>query len=120
MKLWWLGLTSVVVALACGSSNTGFAPDAGDGGTIGFGDAAVNDACKAANDAHASIGCDYYAVHMDGAWSSNNGCFVAFIANTSPQVARVRATFQGVDVDLTQHSALPHGAGKKLALDPFD
>jgi hypothetical protein len=121
MKLSWLGVAFVVglAGLACGSSS-GFAPpDAGDGG-IGFGDGATSDACKAADDAHASVGCDYYAIHMDGGWSSDNGCFVAFIANTSQQMTRVKATFQGIDVDLTQHSALPHGAGKKLSLDAFD
>ena len=106
--------------LACGSSSNNFGNgDAGEGG-LTFGDGATNDACQAARDAHSSIGCDYYAIHMDGAWSSSNGCFVTFIANTSSEVAHVRASFQGIDVDLTQHAALPHGAGKSLTLDAFD
>ncbi|HEY2366625.1 MAG TPA: hypothetical protein VGH87_09575, partial [Polyangiaceae bacterium] len=119
MKLWWFGLVSLV-GIACGS-NSGFVPDAGGDGGIGFGDGAgTSSACQAANDAHASIGCDYYAIHMDGGWSSDNGCFVAFLANTSNNVVRVKATFQGLDIDLTQHAVLPHGTGKKLTLDPFD
>jgi len=119
MKLWWIGLVACIVGLACGSSSGFTTPDAGEAG-VGFGDGAASDACKAADDAHASVGCDYYAIHMDGAWSSDNGCFVAFLANTSQQVVRVKTTFQGIDVDLTQHSALPHGSGKKLSLDAFD
>jgi hypothetical protein len=119
MKSFFVAACVALAFSACGSGS-GFAPpDAGEAG-IGFGDGAASDACRAANDAHASIGCDYYAIHMDGDWTSNNGCFVAFVANTSQQMTRVKTTFQGIDVDLTQHAVLPHGAGKKLTLDPFD
>jgi hypothetical protein len=122
MKISLRALAAIVIVglvLACGSSGNFGTPDGGDAG-IGFGDGAVSDACRAADDAHSSVGCDYYAIHMDGAWSSNNGCFVAFVANTSSAMARVHASFQGIDVDLSQHAALPHGAGKSLTLDPFD
>src|SRR5512141_2720824 len=37
-------------------------------------------ACTAAEANHRSIGCDYYAVHMDSL--QPNYCFAAFVANT--------------------------------------
>lgn len=113
-------LTVACVALACGGGSNGFQDGGAQDGGPGFGDGPVSDECSAAEAAHSSIGCDYYAVHMDGAWSADNGCFVAFLANTSDIIARVQTTFQGIDVDLSQHAALPHGAGKNLTLDPFD
>ena len=122
MKISLVALSSfaVIAALACGGGN-GFqnGGDAGDAGP-GFGDGPQSSECSDAEAAHSSIGCDYYAVHMDGAWSADNGCFVAFLANTSDIIARVQASFQGIDVDLSQHAAIPHGAGKNLSLDPFD
>ena len=122
MKISWPALAAVVlVAVACGTGKTGFSGgDAGDAGGPGFGDGGASDACAAAEQSSSSVGCDYYAIHMDGGWSADNGCFVAFLANTSPATARVRVSFQDIDVDLSAHAALPHGAGKSLTLDPFD
>jgi hypothetical protein len=116
-------LVVVALLIACGSSPNGFGSDAGgsDGGGSPFGDgAAMSDECVAAEQAGASIGCEYFAVEMDGAWAADNGCFVSFLANTSTSLAQVTASFQGVDVDLSAHAAIPHGAGTTLTLDPFD
>jgi len=106
---------------ACGSNSNGFADSGAQDASSPFGNSdAMSDECEAAEQANSSVGCDYYAIHMDGAWSADNGCFVAFLANTSDIVARVQTSFQGLPVDLSQHAVLPHGAGKNLTLDPFD
>jgi IgGFc binding protein len=110
-------LASVV---SCGSQSNGFADAGTDGGGSPFGDASSSSACAAAQQSSASIGCEYYAVDMDGSYSADNGCFVTFLANTSTSLALVQASFQGISVDLSMHAAIPHGAGKTLTLDPFD
>jgi hypothetical protein len=110
----------MLVVLACGSPSR-FGNDAGpDDGGSPWGDGAASAACQTAQDAHSSIGCEYYAIHMDGGWSADNGCFVSFLANTSTSLALVKASFQGIDVDLAAHARIPHGAGKSLSLDPFN
>lgn len=119
-----IGLAVAVVVGSlngCGSpSNFGSGDAAADGGGLGFGDGATSGACADADANHASVGCDYYAIHMDGGWSADNGCFVSFLANTSSSIARVKVSFQGIDIALADHARIPHGAGKKLSLDPFD
>ncbi len=67
-----------------------------------------------------SVGCEYYAVHMDGHFGANNGCFVSFLANTSQQSVHVQATFAGGAVDLTGHAAIPRGNGKNLTYEDLD
>jgi len=124
MKLSAFVLSGIVIAaLACGSgSQNRFDGDGGDdaGSIFGNNGDAASDACSAAAQESSSVGCDYYAIDMDGGWAADNGCFVAFLANTSQATARVKASFQGIDVDLSAHAAIPHGAGKSLTLDPFD
>ncbi len=112
----------VVLLIACGSSPNGFGGDASsDGGGSPFGDGATtSDECAAAEQAGASVGCEYYAVEMDGGWAADNGCFVSFLANTSTSLAQVTASFQGINVDLSAHAVIPHGAGATLTLDPFN
>ena len=75
--------------------------------------------CQAAIDARSSVGCDYWAVHMDGAFAAQNGCFAVFLANTSDAPARVEATFGGMTVDLAEHARLPRGSGRALAYEPL-
>ena len=67
-----------------------------------------------------SVGCDYYAIHMDGGFAANNGCFVAFLANTSPATTHLKASFAGMAVDLAAHARIPRGSGRSLTYDAFD
>ena len=108
----------VLAALACASPQDRFT-DGGDAGSP-WADGSTSAECLSAQQSSASIGCEYYAVDLDGGWSADNGCFVTFLANTSTYPAQVRASFQGLDVDLAAHARVPHGAGKTLSLDPFD
>lgn len=117
-------LSTVVVAMAFGCARSGSSDVSGDGGAPdpnGFRDGATSSTlCQAAVDAHSSVGCDYYAVHMDGNFAANNGCFAVFLANTSGVPARVSATFAGVSVDLAAHVKIPRGSGKALTYEDYD
>ena len=55
------------------------------------------DACADARAKNSSIGCEYYAVRMDSS-SFADGCFVAFVANTSRGVTHVHADLGGVPI----------------------
>lgn len=67
-----------------------------------------------------SVGCDYYAVDMDGMFAADNGCFVAFIANTSALPTGLKVTFGDKEIALGQYAKIPKGAGKSLTYGPFD
>jgi hypothetical protein len=96
-----------------GSSDAGGLPSLIDD------DAAIHQ-CQGA-DPSSSLGCEYYAVHMDGSFDADNGCFVVYVANASPDThAHVEATFDGISLDLSQFAKVPRGAGKTLAYDDFD
>jgi hypothetical protein len=116
-----LAATLFAVVLACGTpDHFGGGPSPDGGSSSPFGDAATADECTAAQQSGSAIGCEYYAIHMDGIASSDNGCFVAFLANKSSSLARVTASFAGESIDLSAHAALPQGAGHTLTLAPFD
>ena len=76
--------------------------------------------CTMADQNSSSVGCDYYAIHMDGGFAANNGCFVAFLANTSSATTHVKASFAGMAVDLAEHARIPSGSGRTLTYDAFD
>src|SRR5262249_3388721 len=100
--------------MSCGKKgDSGFAGDAPDGGLVGFdqGDGAGIHPCDAAQQTSTSVGCEYYAIHMDGAFDADNGCFVAFVANTFSASAHLVVTFAGADLDLSQFAKLPRGSG---------
>src|ERR1700733_497507 len=50
---------------------------------------ACTDSCDAATENHESVGCDYYAIDMDGTWGTDGGCYTVFVANTSRAPAHV-------------------------------
>jgi hypothetical protein len=119
--------TIVVLALAfvggaCGTHPAGqFVAPASDAAASAFGsDSGDSDPCLEASQAHSSVGCEYYAIHMDGAFDADNGCFVAFLANTSAAAAHLDVSFAGAPIDLGSFARLPHGAGLSLKYDPFD
>lgn len=113
-------ILAVCALCACASGRD--VGDASAGG--GPGDLRQNDpnaaACMAAVQQSSSVGCEYYAVHMDGGFGADNGCFVVFLANTSPRPAHVKVSFAGVDVDLAGHATIPRGNGKHITYEDVD
>ena len=140
-----IGATLLLVA-ACGAdgraaSTDDSGPDAASDATPAFGDSAPPpaacdaacsstevclhgacvDACDAANEEKSSVGCDYFAVHMDIENSTlNDNCFATMVANTSPTPAKLNVSFQGQSIDLAKSARIPQGAGKSLTYAPFD
>jgi hypothetical protein len=77
------------------------------------------DACTAAKANKSSVGCEYYAVSTDGDQGADDGCFVAFIANTSPNPAHLSVTFHGQAIDLAKFAKIPQGSGQSLTYGPY-
>jgi hypothetical protein len=78
-------------------------------------------ACQAADMNHESVGCDYYAVDMDGAnGPPNNGCFAVFVANTSRDPVHMTVDWNGQSIDLAQFAKLPQGTGNALTYGAYD
>ncbi len=78
------------------------------------------DGCDAATLNHASVGCDYYAVDMDGTWGTDGGCYTVFVANTSRSAAHVSVTWSGQSIDMSQFAKLPVGVGQSLTYAAYD
>src|SRR5262245_41010171 len=69
-------------------------------------------ACEAADNNHASVGCDYYAVDMDGASGPpQDGCFTVFVANTSRARMHMNISWNGSYIDLAHYAKIPQGQG---------
>src|SRR5215470_8216188 len=110
---------------ACTADNTGVmncdgsitqCPD-GMGCSMG----ACETACQAAEDNHASVGCDYYAVDMDAASGPpQQACYTVFVANTSNAVTHIDVEFNGTSINLAQFAKLPVGSGKSLTYGAYD
>ncbi len=84
-------------------------------------DGACMPACEAADAEHSSIGCDYYAVDMDGAEGPpRGGCYTMFVANTSRAPAHLTIMWDGVQMDLSKFAKIPQGSGQSLTYGPFD
>lgn len=77
-------------------------------------------ACDAAKQNKSSIGCEYYATMLDGYSGAEDGCFVAFVANTFAQPAHLTVTLDGTPVDLATHAKIPQGSGQSLSYGPYD
>jgi hypothetical protein len=77
--------------------------------------------CAAAENNHASVGCDYYAVDMDAASGPpQDACFTVFVANTSRGQAHIDVDWAGQGVNLAQFAKLPQGTGTSLTYGPYD
>ena len=116
-----VGTVLVVAALACGRSHDGFteATDAGPGVPSFVDDDAAIHQCS--GQGSSSLGCEYLAVHMDGTFDADNGCFVVFLANSSPTYpAHVDAQFDGTPIDLSRFAKTPRGTGRSLTYATFD
>jgi len=77
-------------------------------------------ACEEAAKLKTSVACDYYAVALDAKWAADNGCFVAFVANTSNEPARINVTFGGASIDLGQYAKIPEGSGKAISYTDYE
>lgn len=106
-----------------GCSNDGTAIEDCDGGRTACGDLEVCseakcvNACDAARTKRSSVGCEYYAVRMD---AYADGCFVAFIANTSPGTTHIHADLGGSPIDLSRYAATTTGSGSNTTYVDFD
>jgi hypothetical protein len=78
-------------------------------------------ACEAADANHASVGCDYYAVDMDGASGPpQDGCFAVFIANTSRGRMHMNISWSGGFIDLSRFAKIPQGQGQSLTYGAYN
>jgi hypothetical protein len=113
---------ALVSSVSCGrSKHDNFAGD-GDGGAPGidFSEAGSVYACQQASQTKSSVGCEYYAIHMDGTFSSNNGCFVSFISNTFDAPVHIDVAFDGRPLDVSTFVKIPRGGGRNIKYDDFD
>lgn len=78
-------------------------------------------ACKAAEQNHASVGCDYYSVDMDAASGPpQDACYTVFIANTSRGRMHMNISWGGSFIDLSRFAKIPQGQGQNLTYGPYD
>ena len=118
---------ALVALVACAPSRRdGVGDDDGSDGTGPNGDPpcagnSCSASCAAAEMNHASIGCDYYAVDMDGAAGPPyEACYTVFVANTSTSPAHVAAFFNSTSIDLSQFAKIPQGTGQSLTYGAYD
>jgi hypothetical protein len=79
--------------------------------------AACTNACEAAESNHRSIGCDYYAVHMDT--YQPKYCFAVFVANTWTAPAKISVDYNGTPLSIEGFARLPVGSGPSLSYAPY-
>src|SRR5690242_5013543 len=120
----FIALSTVAFIAACGPDKRHGGGDDDTGGDSGPGTCSGNScsaSCQAAEDNHASIGCDYYAVDMDGAAGPPyDGCYAVFVANVSDQPTHINVERDGATIDLSKFAKLPQGAGMSLQYGAFD
>ena len=99
---------------------TGSGSGSGPGGTCTGGSCSAT--CEAANQNHSSIGCEYYAVDMDGASGPPyDACYTVFVANVSTTVAaHITVDWNGQSIDLSQFAKLPVGVGQATTYGAYD
>src|SRR2546423_14274079 len=99
-RSWWvtLALSFLAFLASCGRKER----DAPSEEPAGFsnGPSPTTPACEEANAKKSSVGCEYFAVHMEGIATADSGCFVAYVANTQEQAAaHIGVTFGGEPID---------------------
>ncbi len=76
-------------------------------------------ACQAAVDNKNSVGCEYYATHMENLLGSSL-CFAAFVANTWNTDAHIAVDFNGTKLtNINSFTAIPTGKGQSITYTPF-
>src|SRR5690606_24006497 len=81
------------------------------------------EACEAAVENRSSIGCEYYAVMLDGGGAgagAGNRCFAVFVANTFAEPAHLDVHLGASAIDLAAHARIPKGTGSSLVYEPYD
>ncbi len=121
-------LVSIILLAACGAAKRD--PGGGNGGDSGPGGSGSNTtcsgnscsaSCEAAEANHSSVGCEYYAVDMDGAQGPPyDACYAVFVANVSTSPAHISVDRAGTTVDLSMYAKLPAGTGQSLTYQSFD
>lgn len=79
--------------------------------------AACTNACAAAESGHRSIGCDYYATHMDVV--NPSFCYAVFVANTWTAPAKISVAYRGAELPIESFARVPKGAGPSLTYQPY-
>jgi hypothetical protein len=80
-------------------------------------------ACVAAESAHSSVGCDYYATSMDSYGLGNPQvtlCYAAFVANTWTTPAHLAVEYRGSQLAVEGFASVPSGSGPTLTYGPYD
>ena len=91
----------------------------GAGGDGGYFDPGTSGACAEAIANKQSVGCDYYATHMDS-YAHADACFAAFIANAGETAAHIAVTFENQELPIAEFARIPTGSGPTLSYGPFD
>src|SRR5262245_13177545 len=100
---------SLAALASCGKKSR---DGASDEQPTGFSDmpSPTTPACEEANAKRSSVGCEYFAVHMEGIATADSGCFVAFVANTQKEAAvHVGVSFGDQAVDVGSFARIPRG-----------
>ena len=119
---------AIAIAVSCGPSNRPPGNGNGDSGSNGSGGSnvqctggACSATCQAASDNHSSVGCEYYAVDMDGAAGPPyDACFAVFVANVSATATHLTVDWGGQPIDLAKFAKLPQGTGTSLTYGAYD
>lgn len=80
------------------------------------------DACQAAGDNQASVGCEYWATKMDhpSNYDALGLCFAVFVANTWTSPVHIEVEYEGNLLPTESFTRIPSGAGPATVLGPYD
>lgn len=76
-------------------------------------------ACAAAVNNKQSVGCEYYATHMDTLEGATY-CFAAFVANTWDTPVHINVDFNGKTLNVASFTRIPSGSGQSLTYSNYD
>ena len=75
-------------------------------------------ACQAAVNNKNSVGCEYYATHMENSIGGSY-CFVAFVANTWNSDAHISVEWKGAPLTVSSFARIPSGKGQSISYAPY-
>ncbi len=112
-----------LAAIACGPGgrrDDGTGMGGSGSGSSGSGNV-VTKTCADAEQNHASVGCDYYAVDMDAAQGPpQDACFAVFVANVGDSAVHIQGDWNGQTIDMSKYAKLPQGQGQSLTYGSYD
>ncbi|HEY3807192.1 MAG TPA: IgGFc-binding protein [Kofleriaceae bacterium] len=127
-----MAAASIAALVACAPNRRGGDDNGDDDGSDGSGPGDMGSdvpcagnscsaSCAAADMNHSSIGCEYYAVDMDGAEGPPyDSCYAVFVANTSMDPVHITAFYGGNGLDLSQYAKIPQGTGTSVTYGAYD